>query len=773
MRQWLRNLSIKGKLTLITMIVSAVALVLASTARFVSHAVMLRQAMLDSAAIDADMVGRNSTAALSFNRPDDASEVLSALRADSDIDAAWIFMPDGKLFAGYHRDDVVPPPSRQQVRVAATLSGDGFVHVFRPITLNGQMIGSVCVQRNLNGIKRELLRYCVIFVVTSAGALGGALLLLARLQRFISRPILDLTEVAKAVSTQKNFALRANQNGNDELGLLVECFNEMLEEIQQRDLVLQAHRDRLEDLVALRTEELTNTNEQLAKARDRAEQASTAKSAFLANMSHEIRTPMTAILGYSDLLVEQGQSPSEQRDALQVIRRNARHLLDLINDILDISKIEAGKMTVERIATDLPAFIGDVVSIMRPRAIDKGLALRTEFIGKIPRNISTDAVRLRQILVNLLANAVKFTQRGEIVLRVGCEMVPNDSRITFDVTDTGIGMNAEQTARLFQPFTQADESTTRKFGGTGLGLAISQRLARLLGGEITLSSAPGKGSTFTVCVAGGSLDGIEMLDDLRESMLLPAAAEIAPKAVTLSGNILLVEDGFDNQQLISMHLRKAGAQVTIAENGRIGVEKAIAQKFDVILMDMQMPEMDGETATGELRRHGMSTPIIALTAHAMAEDRAKCLAAGCTDYLSKPVAKDLLLRTVARYLGQENVKPPEAPQAAKLRSSVACDPDMQELLRNFIDNLPRRTERMLELVRNNEIEQLRQAIHQLKGAGGGYGFAEITQRAAEVERTIKNGAALDAIAADVQSLVELLQRVEGYQSPNAITAVNR
>src|SRR4051794_15044716 len=271
MRQWLRNLSIKGKLTLITMIVSTVALVLASTARFVSHAVMLRQAMLDSAGISADMVGRNSTAALSFNRPDDASEVLSALRADSDIDAAWTFTADGKLFAGYHRDDVIPPPLRDQVRTAATHFGDGFVHVFRPIMLNGQMIGSVCVQRNLNGIKRELIRYCVIFVVTSAGALAGALLLLARLQRFISRPILDLTEIAKAVSTQKNFALRANQDSNDELGLLVKCFNEMLEEIQQRDLVLQAHRDRLEDLVAVRTEELMATNEQLAKARDHAE----------------------------------------------------------------------------------------------------------------------------------------------------------------------------------------------------------------------------------------------------------------------------------------------------------------------------------------------------------------------------------------------------------------------------------------------------------------------------------------------------------------------
>jgi CheY-like chemotaxis protein/HPt (histidine-containing phosphotransfer) domain-containing protein len=252
-------------------------------------------------------------------------------------------------------------------------------------------------------------------------------------------------------------------------------------------------------------------------------------------------------------------------------------------------------------------------------------------------------------------------------------------------------------------------------------------------------------------------------------MLLSTSGLSSSAKIGLAGRILLVEDGIDNQQLISLHLRKAGATVSIADNGRIGVEMASAQPFDLILMDMQMPEMDGYTAATTLRAKGMALPIIALTAHAMTEDRAKCLAAGCSDYLSKPVPKELLLRTVAAAMNKTLIdaapssieSEPEAPRA-KLRSTFAGDPDMQELLQEFVSRLPQRVERMMELLRDQEIEQLRQVVHQLKGAGGGYGFGEITHRAADVEKTIKAGAGLDAVTAQIESLVRLLQRVEGY-----------
>jgi CheY-like chemotaxis protein/HPt (histidine-containing phosphotransfer) domain-containing protein len=369
--------------------------------------------------------------------------------------------------------------------------------------------------------------------------------------------------------------------------------------------------------------------------------------------------------------------------------------------------------------------------------------------------------------VNLLGNAVKFTREGRIELRCHCERAGLDSRIIFKIRDTGIGMDPKEMARLFQPFTQADESTTRRFGGTGLGLAISQRLARLLGGEISVESTRGEGSTFTVTIAGGSLQGVEMLLDVHESMLAAVKPEPAPANITISARILLVEDGIDNQQLISTYLRQAGAQVTIAENGKVAVQKATESAYDLILMDMQMPEMDGATATAELRKRGVRVPIIALTAHAMAEDRARCLAAGCTDYLSKPVHKEVLLNMVASYLDDDQRAVGEAPvprhSSTMLRSSLASDPDMKEVLRGFVENLPKRVERLVDLVQKQDLEQLRQLVHQLKGAGGGYGFAEITRRAASAEKAIKVQATISAITAEVQLLVEALRCVEGYQ----------
>ena len=389
----------------------------------------------------------------------------------------------------------------------------------------------------------------------------------------------------------------------------------------------------------------------LKRAEAAAQAASRAKSDFLTNMSHEIRTPMTAIVGFSELLLQPVQTLSDRHDALQVIRRNARHLLDLINDVLDLSRIEAGKMVTCRTTTDLIHTLGEVASMMRSRAVEKGLGFRVQFKGPIPRRIQTDPLRLRQILVNLLGNAIKFTADGEVRLVVSCPPVGVGSdapgkevlgkQVRFDIADTGIGMTADQMARLFQPFTQADESTTRKFGGSGLGLDISRRLSKMLGGDITVHSIPGVGSTFTLTIDGSPLEDVQTTTDAT-ALLLGTSVETATfEQNKVAGHVLLAEDGPDNQRLIRHLLERAGAKVTIAENGRLAVDKARAAPFDLILMDMQMPELDGYGATSELRRRGIQVPIIALTAHAMSDDREKCIAAGCTDYLTKPLDSEL------------------------------------------------------------------------------------------------------------------------------------
>ncbi len=383
---------------------------------------------------------------------------------------------------------------------------------------------------------------------------------------------------------------------------------------------LRRTQDGLERTVAVRTSELN-------VAKETAELATRTKSEFLANMSHEIRTPITAIVGFSDMMLDPEQSLSDRLDSVQTVRRNAKHLLELINDILDLSKIEAKKMTVEKIDCDLPQLMVDLTSTLRPRAQEKGVSFHLWFNGPTASTVKTDPLRLRQVLMNLAGNAIKFTSAGDVSIGVRCQLDADraGSVIHFDVTDTGVGLIPEQAARLFQPFMQADGSTTRKFGGTGLGLTISKQLAELLGGDITIRSEPGKGSTFSLAIDGGDLTGIRMLQDLTESTLAPTACPDDTRVVSLQGDVLLAEDGKDNQRLIAAHLRKAGARVTIAENGRLAVELARAQPFDLILMDMQMPELDGYGATSELRGRGFTLPIIALTAHAMTGDREKCL----------------------------------------------------------------------------------------------------------------------------------------------------
>jgi len=400
---------------------------------------------------------------------------------------------------------------------------------------------------------------------------------------------------------------------------------------------------------------------ELARTRDAAEAANRAKSEFLANMSHEIRTPMTAILGYIDLLSESCHRRCSTiepglGDPMAVISQNAHHLLQIIDDVLDLSKIEAGKLVVERMNCSPHALIAEVASLMQLHASAKGLTLTVEIQGRLPESIQSDPTRLRQILLNLLGNAVKFTTQGKIGLVVWLDQTsPVSPMLQIEVSDTGIGMSAEMLDRLFLPFTLADSSTRRQYGGTGLGLTISRRLVELLGGQITVQSTLGQGSRFTVRIPTGPLKDVRLLESPQAFVLpshAPASDPSESKALSLEGcRTLLAEDGPDNQRLIACLLKKAGAEVAVAENGRAAVDLALASQaegrpFDVILMDMQMPVMDGYEAVRTLRSHCWPGPILALTAHAMAEDRQKCLDAGCNDYLTKPVARAKLVEAV-------------------------------------------------------------------------------------------------------------------------------
>jgi signal transduction histidine kinase/DNA-binding NarL/FixJ family response regulator len=460
--------------------------------------------------------------------------------------------------------------------------------------------------------------------------------------------------------------------------------------------------------------------------------ATHAKSEFLANMSHEIRTPMTAVLGYADLLLDREATPSDRLNYVQTIRRNGEHLLSLLNDILDLSKIEAGKMTIERIACSPIQTVCDVASLMRVRALGKDLTFDIEYETAIPETIQSDPTRLRQILMNLVGNAIKFTNMGGVRILVSCDRAR--STLSFRVIDQGIGMSAEQVARLFQPFTQADNSMTRKFGGSGLGLVICKRLADMMGGSISVASELDCGSTFTLNVDTGPLDGVNMIENLTESILPIQPQAGTPTRLVLDGTVLLAEDGVDNQALISAHLRKAGAKVQIAPNGRLAVEMALAASsagtpFDVVLMDMQMPELDGYGATSKLRLRGYSGPIVALTAHAMSTDRDRCLAAGCDEYLTKPIQRDLLLRTVRGFMASR-------PKSAILVSEFANDEDMGELVDRFVSALPDRMDSLREALGNDDLEAAARIAHQLKGTAAGYGFAPITESAARLESAL-------------------------------------
>jgi signal transduction histidine kinase/CheY-like chemotaxis protein/HPt (histidine-containing phosphotransfer) domain-containing protein len=529
----------------------------------------------------------------------------------------------------------------------------------------------------------------------------------------------------------------------------------------EHETLAVAHTDAMVSAIEEQERRLEEERERLAMERAyvATEAANRAKNQFLAHMSHEIRTPLNAILGFTELLrkgADQGDE-TERQEYLDTIYNSTTHLLELINDILDLSKIEAGQMKIERIACAPSEIVANVMTALRVRAEQKRLRFACQWQGEVPATIQTDPLRVKQLLLNLVGNAVKFTSHGEVRLVVSLVDAPSRPKLRFDVIDTGIGIAPDKLECVFDAFVQGDSSITREFGGTGLGLAISRRIARALGGEITVQSELGRGSVFTATIETGPLDGVSLVSPASETTSPKPSSHVARPQDLSPARVLVVEDGVTNRKLLRLILERSGAQVTLAENGEQGVQRALAQPFDVILMDMQMPVMDGYTATRRLREQGLQTPIIALTAHAMAGDERKCLEAGCSNYLSKPIEADQLLQCVAGYLAEpvsvsspptplpRNAPPAsQLPQEALISSLPGDDPDFREIIVEFVERLQMKLTAMEEALRTGDFESLAELAHWLKGSGGTAGFADFTEPARRLEQLAKQRQAAQA-----------------------------